>query len=212
MRNKELDIALLGPYSYITAHDSAGARAFASPENQRTGSTYNSLIITHAGNGIETLAQLKGRSFSFVDRDSTSGYLIPKVALLKQGIDPGRDFSQGIFSGHHDAAVLAVKRRTVDAAAVSSNVLKNLLEKGVVDEKEIRVLFASSPIPQSVWAYREGISADIAGRIAQAFFNVHLEKGALGVYEKDVVRFVPREDDAYEIIRETAKQLKKKKQ
>jgi phosphonate transport system substrate-binding protein len=207
MRNRELDIAFLGPFSYVIAHDTAGAQAFASPEYKLTGSNYSSNIITHSGTGIKSLAQLKGRSFAFIDTKSTSGYLIPKATLVIYGIDPDRDFSKVLFLGHHDAAVIAVNKRTVDAAAVSSNILRNLQERGIVDEKEIKILFASDPIPQSVWAYREGISADLVNKIKQAFFNAHLEPGGLGIYAKDVNRFIPRDDAEYNILRETVKLL-----
>jgi phosphonate transport system substrate-binding protein len=208
MRDKELDIAFFGPYSYIDAHAVAGARAFVTAEYRRTGSAYQSLIITHVETGIRSLSGLKGHSFAFVDKKSTSGYLLPQSALMKQGIDPQRDFAKVVYAGHHDAAVLAVNKRTVDAAAVSSNILKSLLEKGIVDETLIRVLYASPPVPQSAWAYREGISDDLVARIKQAFLQAHSEKGALGLYEKDVVRFVATDDSAYDIIREPAKQLK----
>jgi phosphonate transport system substrate-binding protein len=189
MGKKELDIAFLGPFSYVIAHETVGARAFASPEYKLTGSNYTSNIITHTGTGITSLVQLKGHSFSFTDPESTSGYLIPKAALLKQKIDPERDFSQILFLGHHDASVLAIKKRTVDAAAVSSNVLRSLLAKGIVDEDEIKILFTSDLIPQSVWAYREGLSADLMAQVKQAFFNAHLESGALGVYAKEIASF-----------------------
>ena len=207
MRNKELDFAFLGPFSYITAHETAGARAFAGPEYKLTGSSYSSVIITHSASGINSVDQLKGHSFAFIDPDSTSGFLVPKAALMKQGIDPDRDFSKILFLGQHDAAIIAVYKRTVDAAAVSSNILKSLLEKGIVDENEIRVIFSSPPIPQSLWTYREGISPEIVDSVKQAFLNAHLEPGALGVYAKDVKRFIPREDSEYDIIRETAKTL-----
>ena len=208
MSNSELDIAFYGPYSYIDAHATAGARAFVSPEYRRTGSAYQSLIITHVDTGIRSLAGLKGHSFAFVDQKSTSGYLLPQSALIKQGIDATRDCSKVVFAGHHDAAALAVSKRTVDAAAVSSNVLKSLLEKGIIDETEIRVIHASAPVPQSAWAYRKGVSGDLVDRIKHAFLQAHLEPGALGIYGKDVVRYVPTHDSAYDIIRETAKMLK----
>lgn len=209
MRDKELDIAYFGPYSYIIAHETAGAQAFAIPESRRTGSNYSSLIITHAHSGIDSIEGLKGRSFAFVDRESTSGYLIPKAVLLKHGLVPDRDLRVSV-SGRHDASVIAVRRQTVDAASVSENVLKALLEKGIVSETEFRVLYKSPPIPQSVWAYREGISPEVLEKIKQAFFNARLAPGALGQYAKDISGFNPVDDSGYDIIRETAKLLENK--
>ena len=207
MRKKELDFAFFGPFSYILAHETAGARALASPDFKLTGSSYSSVIISHQATGIKNVGQLKGHSFGFIDPDSTSGYLVPKAVMMKQGIDLEKDFSRIVFLGRHDAAILAVKNKAVDAAAVSSNVLKNLMEKGIFDENEIKVVFSSNPIPQSVWAYREGIPAETVNKVKQAFLGAHLEPGALGVYAKDVSRFIPREDKEYDIIRETAKLL-----
>ena len=82
------------------------------------------------------------------------------------------------------------------------------MDGNIIDEAEIRVIHASAPVPQSAWAYRAGVSADLVNRIKQAFLQAHLEPGALGLYEKDVVRFVATDDSAYDIIRETAKLLK----
>ena len=209
MRAQKVDVAFFGPYSYIIAHESAGAQAFASPVSRRTGSFYYSLVITHVQSGVGSVEGLKGRSFAFVDDESTSGYLIPRSVLAKRGVDPERDLGGIVFSGGHDASVIAVKRKTVDAAAVSSNVFRALLEKGIVSEAEFRILYQSPPIPQSTWAYRQGLSPKSIEKIKTGFLNAHLEPGALGLYGKEIIRFISIEDAAYNIIRETAKMLKK---
>ena len=72
----ETDIALMGPWGYVLANHEAGAEAVATilydgkPE-------YFAIMITHPGSGIRSVADLKGKTFAFGDKGSTSGYLIP---------------------------------------------------------------------------------------------------------------------------------------
>jgi phosphonate transport system substrate-binding protein len=209
MKQGDLDIAWFGPFSYIIAAESAGARAFAIDDNIKEGTIYHSVFIVNPASGIDSIEKLKGHTFAFVDRASTSGYLIPKMVLKRQGIDSERDFSEIKFVGSHDAAILAVKKRQVDAAAVSDAILISLQQKGIVGEKDFKIIEYSEAIPTSAWAYREGLPADLLNKIRQGFFDVDKEdKEALGMYGNDLVKgFVPVNDSQYDIIRNTVKEL-----
>ncbi|SMC99533.1 phosphate/phosphite/phosphonate ABC transporter substrate-binding protein [Sporomusa malonica] len=209
MAKGNLDIAWFGPFSYVLAHDRAMARAFAVEDNIRTGTVYHSVIIVHPESPISSVEQLIGRRLAFTDRSSTSGHLIPKAILRQHGVDVEKDMSEVIFTNTHDSAILAVKKRTVDASAVSDAVLFSLREKGIIGEKDYRIIYTSANIPGSVWAYREGINPTLLEKIKHSFLNVAKEdKEALGIYGQDLVKgFVPADDRDYDIIRETAKQL-----
>lgn len=79
MRSGEVDLAWFGPLSYILAADVADAEAIVVQLNKDSGEpTYRSLIITQPGSGIGELGDLEGRTFSFVDPASTSGYSSPR--------------------------------------------------------------------------------------------------------------------------------------
>ncbi len=206
MRKQEVDVAWLGPFSYIIAHKEAEAIAFAGSESAKGGRVYHSRLITHPETGIENVTQLRGHRIAFTDPDSTSGFLIPKAALIKNGLDPDKDLTT-VFLGHHDAVVLAVKKRTVDAAAVSSIILRNMREKGLVGDKDYRVIYTSEPIPSgAVWAYREGITAEMQTKVKDAFFSATGEE-SLGLYGKEIGTFFPLKDSDFDIIRETSRLL-----
>ncbi|MDR3565661.1 MAG: phosphate/phosphite/phosphonate ABC transporter substrate-binding protein [Negativicutes bacterium] len=209
MAKNQLDIAWFGPFSYVIAAEAAGAKAFATDDNIRGGTVYHSVFIVHPDSEIDSLEKVKGHTFAFTDETSTSGYLIPKAILRKKGIDADKDFPEVLFEGSHDASVLAVKKRQVDVAAVSDTILHSLREKGIIGDRDIRLIYTSDDIPTSVWAYRQGIDAELLVRIQQAFFDVAQEdKAALGIYGKDLVKgFVPTDDAKYNIIRETAREL-----
>ena len=79
---------------------------------------YKSCIVTKPDSGIKTFADLKGKTFAFVSPTSTSGGVAPMYMLLKNGINPDKDFKNKIYAGKHDASFLAVKNGKVDAGAV----------------------------------------------------------------------------------------------
>ena len=126
--------------------------------------------------------------------------------LLQNGIDPDRDLTSIEFREHHDAAILAVKNRIVDAAAVSSTVLDSMREKGIVGDKDYRIIQTSEAIPGSgaVWAYREGLEADFLAKIKETFFSANHEEGALGIFATEVGTFFPIDDHEYDVIRNTS--------
>lgn len=206
MKQGELDIAWFGPFSYVIAAETAGARAFAIDKNSKEGLIYHSVFIVHPASNINSIKDIKGHTLAFVDKASTSGYLIPQVILKRQGINIDRDLATVEFAGSHDAAILAVKKRQVDVAVVADNILMSLQEKGVVGEKDFKIIGYSEALPTNVWAYREGLPAPLLFKVRQAFFDV--DKEALGMYGNDFVKsFVPADDKQYDIIRDTVKEL-----
>lgn len=209
MKQGKLDIAWFGPFSYVLAAEKAGARAFATDDNIREGTTYHSVWIVHPASSIYSIEQLPGHTVAFVDKASTSGYLIPQAMLKKLGIHADRDFTRVEFAGSHDAAILAVKKQQIEAAAVSDAILISLQQKGVIGEKDVRIIAQSPAIPTSAWAYREAMSSGLLVKIKQAFFEVAREdKAALGMYGNDLVKgFVPADDQQYDIIRDTVHEL-----
>jgi phosphonate transport system substrate-binding protein len=124
LRSKKLDVAYLGPFSYVLGTTVAPIEAFAVAETKKAGRTYyHSLIVAHKVNGIRSIADLNGRTFAFVDPSSTSGHLFPKAGLMKAGFNPDKDFGRVIFSGSHDSNAVAVENKKVDAVAIADRIL-----------------------------------------------------------------------------------------
>jgi phosphonate transport system substrate-binding protein len=123
MRAKKIDVAYLGPFSYVLATERANAEAIVTGGTD-TGdvATYHSCIITHKDSGLKNIDNLKENAnevtFAFVDPASTSGNLIPRGYLLSIGIDPDTDLKECMFAGGHDAVGLSVKSEKVDAGAM----------------------------------------------------------------------------------------------
>ena len=206
LRSKKLDVAYLGPFSYVLANQMANVEAFAVAVTKKTGqSAYKSVIISRKGSGIAAPADLKGRTFAFVDPTSASGHLFPKAGLLQAGYDPEAFFGRVIFSGSHDASILAVANNKVDAAAVADRILASAIAKGQVKQDDLQIVWSSSPIPESPMVWRKDLDPALKEKIAKALANIKdLPWGDQGVLNG----FQPTNDAAYNVVRDTAKVLK----
>src|SRR5512143_60622 len=84
---------------------------------------YKGQFIAGADKGIKSFADLKGKSFCFVDPNSTSGYIVPRIILKANGIDPDTDFSATQNAGSHPNVAIAVYKGDCDAGVTFINVL-----------------------------------------------------------------------------------------
>ncbi|MBB1601465.1 phosphonate ABC transporter substrate-binding protein [Variovorax sp. UMC13] len=205
LRSKRLDVAYLGPFSYVLGASIASIEAFAVAETKKAGRTsYYSQIVAHKDSGIRKVADLKGKTFAFVDPTSTSGHLFPKAGLIKAGFNPDKDFGRVIFSGSHDSSAIAVQNKKIEAAAIADRILDAAIAKGLAKREDLVEVWRSDPIPESPTVWRRDLSPDLKKRVQAAFLEVKdipwSDQGLLN-------GFHPTNDAAYNIIRETAKIL-----
>ena len=206
LRAKKLDVAYLGPFSYVLASSVAEVEAFSVAVTKKTGqSAYRSVILARKDSGLRSVAELKGRNFAFVDPSSASGHLFPKAGLQQTGLDPETYFGRVVFSGSHDASILAVANRKVDAAAVADRIFNGAVAKGTVKQDDFVVLWSSRPIPESPMVWRKDLDPALKEKLAKALANLKDVKwGDQGVLNG----FQPTSDAAYDVVRDTAKVLK----
>ena len=206
LRAGHVDVALLGPFSYVLATTVARVEAFAVTVTARTMQpSYQSIIIAAKDSPINSLADLKGRTFAFVDPGSTSGFMVPSAAFIKAGITPEKDFRQVMYSGGHDSTIVSVGSGKVDAGAVADRIYERGCAKGLADCNKLKVIWTSQAIPNDPLLYRTALSDDMKKRIRDAFSSVkNLAFGEMGT----VARFDPATDKDYDPIREIASALK----
>ena len=128
------------------------------------------------------LSKVAGKRVAFTSESSTSGYLFPALQLIEAGIDPVNDITP-IFTGGHDAAVVAVYNGDADVG-VSYDDARRTLRKEQVDvgdqgmgfnitaEVPNDVVAASALLPDSLQtAVYEAISAYLATDEGEAVFD-----------------------------------------
>jgi len=141
LANGETDIALLGPWGYVLANHQSGAQVISTilydgkPE-------YFAIMVTHPDSGIRSPADLKGRSFAFGDKGSTSGYLIPLHYLMTQGITPESYFAKVVHSSHQ-AIQTQVTQGVLDAGADYNRNRNAMIEQGLIKAERSKIIWHS---------------------------------------------------------------------
>ena len=160
LANGETDLALMGPWGYVLANHSAGAQVVSTilydgkPE-------YFALMVTHPGSGITKPADIKGRTFAFGDKGSTSGYLIPLYYFQKQGIDPEKEFAKVIYT-KHQAIETEVAAGQLDAGADYNRNRNAMIEQGLIRADRSIVIWQSDPLPNDAFAVSDVLAKDSA--------------------------------------------------
>ncbi len=209
LRGNKLDIAFLTPASYVLARNEANVRVAL--KSERKGSPYYyAAIITRADSGIKKIEDLRGKTFAFGDPLSTSANVFPRKMFHEHGIDPVRDFKQILYSGGHDATVLAVLNGKVDAGATYANSPDNRdtawmrYLKNPEDVKKIYAIAFSEPIPADNLVINGNLDDGIAKKIEQIFLELSQDpkgkKMLRDLYQID--GFVPASDQDYDSVRQ----------
>lgn len=209
LRAHKLDVAFLTPASYVLAKSEADVKVVL--KSERRGSPYYyAAIITRADSGIRRLEDLKGKTFAFGDPVSTSANVFPRKMLHERGIDPERDFKQILYSGGHDATVLAVLNGKVDAGATyanspdSSDAAWVRYLKDPLDQKKIRAIAFSEPIPADNLVVSGRLDSRLAKKIEQVFIDLSRDPQGKQMLRElyQIDGFVPASDGDYDSVRQ----------
>ena len=213
MRTGHAQVANLGPFAYVHAVDRAGAECFAVPSTDGSHGYY-SHIITHADTDINTLADLEGREFGFVDPESASGNIVPSNEILKYFSlsNPdlsfedlhinGRFFSSVLFTGNHANSVQGVYMKDVEAAAVASTTLSSQIRNGQVEEEKIRIIYTSPLIPSSPFCMKSDLPPELKDLIKQFFYDWDNEEFWAIRSSTPGTKYWPVDDQDYDYVRE----------
>ena len=201
LKSNQLEIAFLGPASYVLAKDKVGCEidAVARGVMAKTGkSSYQMYLITQPESSIYDLQDLKEKTFAFVDPASTSGNFMPRFVFSRNNINPENFFKNIYYSGTHQASLIAVKEGKVDAGCIASEVYDLAIERGQMKESDVRVFYRSQPIPGSPFVVRTNLPPDLEARLRKAFLDMKAVRfGKLGV----VNEMDPATDSDYDIVR-----------
>jgi len=201
----KIDLAWLGGFTFVQARLRGGN---AIPIVQRAeDERFTSRFIVSVKSNARSLQDLKGRTFAFGSPSSTSGHLMPRYFLLKQGIDPDRDFSRVAFSGAHDATVAFVASRRAEGGVLNTSVWDKLLEKGDPNARAVRVIATTPPYYDYNWTVRGDLDPALVKKLTGAFLKLDPGNSA----HKEILdlqrasKFIPTRPENYKGIEEAAR-------
>ena len=127
--------------------------------------------------------------------------------MRKNGVDL-EVIARAIYTGGHDATLLAVANGKVDAGALDEAVFQRLTTTGKVDPAKVRVFWTTPPFFDYVWVARKGVDPATARSVSDAFLALDANDPA----QKQILdalaasKYVPAEDASYDALRLAAEQ------
>ncbi|WP_244490671.1 phosphate/phosphite/phosphonate ABC transporter substrate-binding protein [Aureimonas frigidaquae] len=200
MRSGRLHFAGFSTGPTVAAVRQAGAVPFAAKGSDGRLRGYQLMAIVRASSPFQTLSDLKGHRVAHESPSSNSGNHAPRALFPDQGLVPGQDYTP-LMSGGHDLSILGVVNGDYDMAAVASDVLQRMIERGVVDEADLRILYESPPFPTSSFAYAHDLAPALADRLKRCFFSFRFTPQMQAAFHGDEA-FVPiRYDKDWAVVR-----------
>jgi len=163
---------------------------------------YFSDVIVRRDSSFQTFADLRGRSWSYNDPDSHSGYNVTRHRLVQLGETRGF-FSRVIQAGWHQRSIQLVLEGAVDASAIDSQVLAIELRDHPAWGSQLRVIDSLGPSSiQPVVAARH-VPASIRADVRRVLLAMGDDpRAAAALAQGFVRRFAPVTDTTYDDIRQ----------
>lgn len=206
----KVDIAAINTFSYLMANAKYGAEAKLRIVRDNDQTSYKGQFITRYDSGIDSLQDINGRSFAYVDPSSTSGYILPKAMLDRMHIKP----SETVFAMRHDNVVTMVYQGQVAAGATyyappdpkTGEILdaRMRVEKQFPDvAKKIKIIGFTEDIPNDPWVFRKDMNKKMEDKIINALIKfMHTDAGRKAMYDiYDIVGLVRTKDSDYNKLR-----------
>ncbi len=210
-RNDQVQLAWFGGLSGVQARRLVpGSEALAQGYEDQF---FKSYFIANASTGLEPGAQLsealKGKTFTFGSKGSTSGRLMPEFYLRERfGAAPDQVFSRVGFSGDHNRTIAQVQAGAYEIGAVNYSVWESELAKGNVDPSKVKVIWETPTFPDYQWTIR----GDVDQRFG-AGFKDKVRDVLLNLTDPDLLAsfprqgFVPASNADYQPVEQTAKAI-----
>ncbi len=206
LASKKLEMAWLGGFTFVQARLRTGnANPIVQREEDRV---FTSKFIANSASGIKSLADLKGKTFTFGSVSSTSGSLMPRYFLLQNKLVPEKDFRRVAYSGAHDATALQVESGKVDAGVLNTSVWEKLVEGKKVDLTKVKVIWTTPTYYDYNWTVRGDLNPALVKKLTDAFLKLDAKNPA----HKEIMdlqrasKFIPTRPENYKGIESAARE------
>jgi phosphonate transport system substrate-binding protein len=194
------------PYIELTQQGEPPVEPLAAPvlEGDRYGGRpiCFSDVVVRRDSPFRSFAELRGRSWSYNEPQSQSGYGITRYHLLRLGETSGF-FGKVVEAGWHERSLRLVCSGEVDASAIDSQVLAIALRDQHGLAAELRILDSLGPSTiQPIVASRR-LSPSLRAELQAVLVEMHQhDRARESLAHGFVERFVPVSDGDYDDIRE----------
>jgi phosphonate transport system substrate-binding protein len=205
LKQNKYDLVHFNQYHYIRSHKEQGYSVIVA--NKEFGSSkIAGALAVRKDSGVNSVADLKGKTILFGGGKKAMGsYIAPTAILKKAGLEAGRDYKVA-FSKNPPSAVIGVYNNAAHASGSGNVVLKI---KGVtkkVDVSQMKIIEESESFTHLSWATKSGMSDSRSRKIQEAMIKLaETEAGREILKAARVDGFVPVTDSEYDKVREITK-------
>jgi len=196
-------LCYMTPSTYIEAHNKYDVDVIV--KALRDGKPYqHSVIISRLDKNINSIEDLKGKTFAFGDPHSTSSHIVPRAMLREVGIHV-KDLNYYNFLGHHDDVAKAVLNGDFDAGGIMEATAYKFKDQG------LKILKVSEDIPEFNICINRSVSKEDIAILKSALISLtdSTTEGShiLKSIAKSYTGFVEARDEDYDNIKSMMSKL-----
>lgn len=165
-------------------------------------SSYYSYIFVKKADNIESIEELKGKRFAYVDISTSAGFVYPVYLLRSKGYDPDDFFSAPLFAGTHEKAILAVLNRDYDGGAAKDLAWKKLALKNPDLEKKLKIIEKEGPFPENTFMVGTEFGTKEVEELRSLLLNFGAtEDGQELLAKMNLDRFIITEEKDFDVVK-----------
>ena len=211
-RNNQVQLAWFGGLSGVRARKLVpGSEAIAQGYEDKSFETY---FIAHNSTRLKLSKifpkGIKGKTFTFGSKGSTSGRLMPEFHVRQNFQAPPQNvFKKVGFSGNHSKTIALVQSGAYQVGAVNFKVWNNELAAGKIDLAKVQTIWRTPPYPDYQWTIRGDVEKrwkpGFKQKVREALLNIK-DPNLLAAFPR--TSFIPAANSDYQQIHDVAKQIK----
>lgn len=168
---------------------------------------FHSYFIANTSAGItpsegELPAAIRGKTFTFGSKGSTSGRLMPEF-FIRQGFDaaPEEVFARVGYSGDHSRTIELVQTGAYEVGAVNYKVYETELAAGTIDPELVQLIWKTPPYVDYNWTIRGDVDPALIERVTSALLGM-TDEALLARFPRQ--GFIPAANEDYQTIEDVA--------
>jgi len=207
-KNNEVQLAWFGGLSGVKARlavpgSVAIAQGVEDPE-------FMSYFIANVSTGLSFAEEfpkgIKGKTFTFGSKGSTSGRLMPEYFIRQSFSQTPRDvFLRVGFSGDHSKTLALVQSGSYEVGAMNFKVWKKEVDAGRVDPAKVQVIWRTPTYPDYNWTIRGDVDKTYGEgfikKVQQALVDLQ-DRAILDAFPR--ARFIPADNSMFKPVLDTA--------
>jgi phosphonate transport system substrate-binding protein len=199
-----IDVAWVCGFPFVVLE--ARLRLIAVPLYQGKPLYRSHLVVPAADARTRSVLDLRGKVFAYSDPQSNSGYLVPRVELVRANEAPDRFFRRTFFTFGHRKVVEAVQVGLAQGGAVDGYVWDTLRLQHPEATAGVRVAWQSSLHGFPPIVARSNLPAEEAAQVAAALIAMpESDSGRRILQRLNIDGFVPGSPQLFESIRQSVR-------